>query len=77
MTKRTLEELKDAVNSAINSNDAASLMECADELDALATSEAEAVAHNARGVGFYARQLRRGARALAPSNGDARGAGQP
>ena len=55
MTKRTLEELKDAVNSAINSNDAASLMECADELDALATSEAEAVAHNARGVGFYVR----------------------
>ncbi|MBK7411466.1 MAG: tetratricopeptide repeat protein [Ignavibacteria bacterium] len=52
MSTRTFEELKDAVNNATRNSDAASLMECAEELHALATSEAEAVAHTARGVGF-------------------------
>jgi adenylate cyclase len=52
---RTFEELKDAVHTASRTKDASSLMECADELDALATPEAEAVAHNARGAAFYLR----------------------
>ncbi|MBK6760985.1 MAG: tetratricopeptide repeat protein [Ignavibacteria bacterium] len=52
MSTRTFEELKDAVNNATRNSDAASLMECAEELHALATSEAEAVAHTARGLGF-------------------------
>jgi adenylate cyclase len=52
---RTFQELNDAVKSATSSNDAAALMQYADELDALTTSEAEAVAHNARGVVCYLR----------------------
>ncbi len=49
---RTIEELKDAVYIASRTKDASALMECADELFALATSEAEALAHNARGAGL-------------------------
>ncbi|MBK6291732.1 MAG: tetratricopeptide repeat protein [Ignavibacteria bacterium] len=52
MSTRTFQELKDAVDKANSINDAVSLMKCADELDALATPEAEAAAHSARGVGF-------------------------
>ena len=33
MTKKTLEELKDAVKDATISQDASALMECADELE--------------------------------------------
>jgi adenylate cyclase len=52
---RTFEEIKIDLDHANSSNDAASLMECADELDALATTEAEAVAHNARGWALFIR----------------------
>ncbi|RPI67234.1 MAG: hypothetical protein EHM43_09195, partial [Ignavibacteriae bacterium] len=67
---RTFEELKEAVKKATRINDAAALMECADELDDLATSEAEAVAHNSRGSalslhGDYSAALEHFYRALA------------
>jgi adenylate cyclase len=52
---RTFEALNDAVNHAKGSNDAAVLMECADELDALGTSKARAVADDARGWSLYLR----------------------
>jgi len=55
MSTRTFEDLKAAVENATSTSDAVSLMKCADELDALATPEAEAVAHSARGVGFNLR----------------------
>jgi len=50
---RTFEELRDAVSNAHRINDAAELMACAVELDALATAEAEAVASRSRGWAFY------------------------
>jgi len=55
MSTRTFEELKEAVKNATSITDAAALMECADELLALATPEAETAAHNARGVSFFYR----------------------
>jgi len=70
MSTRTFEELNDAVNRASSLSDAASLMECADELDAMTTPQAVAVANRSRGwahflCGDYTAALEHLRRALA------------
>jgi len=55
MSTRTFEELKEAVDKATPLNDASALIRCAEELDALGTREADALAAQAQGVADYLR----------------------